>query len=63
MTMKQIKISEKVYDELKSLMLDKETFNLVIQRILLENKSLKEDKVMLMKIAMNTDNSIAFPFN
>ena len=60
MTMKQIKISEKVYDELKSLMLDKETFNLVIQRILLENKSLKKDKDMLMKIAMQTDNSIAF---
>lgn len=59
--MKQIKISQKVYDELKALMLDKETFNLVIQRILLENKYLKEDKIMLMKIAMQTEDSIAFP--
>lgn len=57
--MKQIKISENVYDELKSLMLDEETFNLVIQRLIHENKSLKEDKIMLMKIALKTEDSIA----
>ena len=61
MPMKQIKISEKVYDELKSLMLDRETFNIAIQRLINDNKSLKEDKIMLMKIAMQTDDSIAFP--
>ena len=39
MPMKQIKISEKVYDELKSLMLDRETFNIAIQRLINDNKS------------------------
>jgi len=57
--MKQIEISENVYDELNSLMLDKETFNLVIQRLIHENKSLKQDKIMLMKIALQTEDSIA----
>ena len=42
-------------------MLDRETFNIAIQRLINDNKSLKEDKIMLMKIAMQTDDSIAFP--
>ena len=61
MSMKQIKISEEIYNELKELMFDKETFNLVIQRILKENQTLREDKDKLMKIAMKTEDSIAFP--
>lgn len=61
MTLKTIKVTETVKQELDSIRLDKETYNLAIQRILQENKSLKVDKECLMKIAMQTEDSIAFP--
>lgn len=59
--LKTIKVSEKVKAELNSFRLDKETYNLAIQRLLREYKSLRYDKDCLMKIAMQTEDSIAFP--
>lgn len=59
--LKTIKVSDKVKAELDSIRLDKETYNLAIQRLLRENQSLKHDKDCLMKIAMKTEDSIAFP--
>lgn len=59
--MKQIKISEEVKKQLDTMAYDKETYNITIQRIIRENKQLKEDKDKLMKIAMKTEDSIAFP--
>lgn len=50
--MKQIKISDKVKTELDNLKLDKETYNLVIQRLIMENAELKKDKERLMQIAL-----------
>lgn len=51
--MKLIKVTPKVKSELDNLKLDKETYNLTIQRLILENKSLKDDKEKLMQIALN----------
>ena len=59
--LKTIKVSDKVKAELDSIRLDKETYNLAIQRLIRENKSLRYDKDCLMKIAMQTEDSIAFP--
>lgn len=59
--MKQIKISEEVKKQLDTIAYDKETYNITIQRIIRENKQLKEDKDKLMKIAMKTEDSVAFP--
>ena len=59
--LKTIKVSDKVKAELDSILLDKETYNLAIQRLLRENQSLRHDKDCLMKIAMQTEDSIAFP--
>lgn len=53
MSMKQIKISDKVKEELDNIKLDKETYNITIQRLIYENKQLKHDKEMLMQIAVN----------
>lgn len=53
MSMKQIKISDKVKEELDNIKLDKETYNITIQRLIYENKQLKYDKEMLMQIAVN----------
>lgn len=61
MTLKTIKVSDKVKAELDTIRLDKETYNLAIQRLLRENQSLRHDKDCLMKIAMKTEDSIAFP--
>ena len=58
--LKTIKVSDKVKAELDSLRLDKETYNLAIQRLIRENKSLRQDKDTLMKIALKTEDSIAF---
>lgn len=49
--MKQIKISEKVKNELDNIAEDKETYNLTIQRLINENKELKQDKKDLIEIA------------
>ena len=57
--LRTIKVSEKVKAELDSIRLDKETYNLAIQRLLRENQSLRHDKDCLMKIAMKTEDSIA----
>ena len=59
MSFSSIKISHKTKEDLDSFRLDKESYNIAIQRLMLENKSLKEDKNMLMKIAMQTSDSIA----
>lgn len=89
MSLKTIKVSDKVKADLDSIRLDKETYNLAIQRLIQENSSLKrqissyddtlellknvvnkqsdeikavrEDKDSLMKIALKTEDSIAFP--
>jgi len=61
MTLKTIKVTDKVKAELDSIRLDKESYNILIQRLLRENKSLRHDKDCLMKIAMKTEDSIAFP--
>lgn len=85
--LKTIKVSDKVKAELDNVRLDKETYNLAIQRLIQENsslkrekqsfidttellsetvnrqseelKSLRQDKDTLMKIAMQTEDSIA----
>ena len=58
--LKTIKVSDKVKKELDSFRLDKETYNLTIQRLIRENNSLRQDKDTLMKIALKTEDSIAF---
>lgn len=61
MTFKQIKIDDEVVNELDSLKFKNESYNILIKRLLKELDSLKADKEMLMKIVMNTEDSIAFP--
>ena len=61
MSLKQIKVDDEVVNELDSLKFKNESYNILIKRILKEFKSLKEDKEMLMKIAMKTDDSLALP--
>ena len=68
MTLKQIKIKESVYNQLNSMKDEDDSFSNVLQRLLDENKLLKErnvelkqDKEKLMKIAMKTPDSMAFP--
>lgn len=61
MTLKNIKVTENVKDKLDSIAYEKETYNLTIQRLIYENEQLRKDKEMLMKIAMKTEDSIAFP--
>ena len=61
MSLKQIKVDDEVVKELDSLKFKNESYNILIKRILKEFKSLKEDKKMLMKIAMKTDDSLALP--
>jgi hypothetical protein len=56
-----IKVSDKVKADLDSIRLDKESYNIAIQRLIRENQSLRYDKDCLMKIAMKTEDSIAFP--
>ena len=57
MVLKQIKITESVKNELDSLKHEKETYNLVIQRLIKENAELKADKEKLFKIALANANS------
>lgn len=54
--MKAIKVSEKVKSELDNLALDKETYNLTIQRIIKEYEELKQDEVMYKGIINNVLN-------
>lgn len=65
MVMKQIKVTDDVKAELDSLRYDKETYNLVIHRLIreckrlfIENQRLQYDKDVLMKIVVK-DDSIA----
>lgn len=41
--------------------LEGESYNVLLQRLMRENNALKHDKETLMKIAMRTPDSIAFP--
>lgn len=68
MVMKQIKVTDDIKAELDVIRDDKETYNLVIQRLIrewkrltVENRSLHRDKTALLKIMVGTDDSIAFP--
>lgn len=56
-----IKVTENVIKELKEMKLESESYNVTIQRLMRENKELKHDKEILMKIAMRTPDSMAFP--
>ena len=56
-----IKVTESVKKELDDMKLEGETYNVLIQRLMRENKALQDDKDTLMKIAMKTPDSIAFP--
>ena len=56
-----IKVTENVKKQLDDMKLEGETYNVLIQRLMQENKSLQEDKHTLMKIAMKTPDSIALP--
>ena len=56
-----IKVTENVKKQLDDLKLEGESYNVLLQRLMSEVKALKEDKAMLMKIAMKTPDSIAFP--
>lgn len=55
MVMKQIKVSEEVKTMLDNLKLNQEPYNVTIQRIILENESLRADKEKLMQIALKKD--------
>lgn len=89
MSFSSIKISDKTKEDLDTFRLDKESYNIAIQRLLLENSSLKrekqsfmdttnilsevvnqqseeikairQDKDSLIKIIMQTEDSIAIP--
>lgn len=56
-----IKVTENVKKQLDDMKLESESYNVLIQRLMLENKELRQDKHTLMKIAMKTPDSIAFP--
>lgn len=56
-----IKVTENVKKQLDDLKLEGESYNVLLQRLMSEVKALKEDKAMLMKIAMKTPDSIALP--
>lgn len=68
MALKQIKIKESVYNQINSMKKEDDSFSNVLQRLIDENKQLKEtnvelkqDKDKLMKIAMKTPDAMAFP--
>ena len=68
MALKQIKIREGVYEQLKDYMRDDESYSIAIQNLIDENQrlqarndELREDNDRLMRIAMKTEDSIAFP--
>ena len=56
-----IKVTENVKRELDEMKLESESYNVLLQRLMRENKELRQDKDTLMKIAMKTPDSIAFP--
>ena len=56
-----IKVTENVKKELDEMKLESESYNVLIQRLMRENQELRQDKHTLMKIAMKTPDSIAFP--
>ena len=56
-----IKVTESVKKQLDEMKLEGETYNVLIQRLMRENKALQDDKHTLMKIAMKTPDSIALP--
>lgn len=56
-----IKVTENVKKQLDEMKLESESYNVLIQRLMRENKELRQDKDTLMKIAMKTPDSIAFP--
>lgn len=56
-----IKVTENVKKQLDEMKLENESYNVLIQRLMRENKELRQDKDTLMKIAMKTPDSIAFP--
>lgn len=47
-----IKVTANTKRELDEMKLEGETYNVLIQRLIYENKALQEDKKALMKIAM-----------
>lgn len=51
--MRQIKVSENVKTQLDLLKYDKETYNLVIQRLIRENAQLRLEKERLYEIITN----------
>ncbi len=51
--MRQIKVTEDVKTQLDNLKYDKETYNLVIQRLIRENSDLRLEKERLYKILNN----------
>lgn len=68
MTYKQIRITQSTYEQLTEIKEDEDSYSQAIRRLIVENKSmrdhieeLKQDKNNLMKIAMKTPDSIAFP--
>lgn len=56
-----IKVTENVKKQLDEMKLESESYNVLIQRLMRENQELRQDKDTLMKIAMKTPDSIAFP--
>lgn len=60
MTLKNIKVSETVKKQLDDYALEKETYNVTIQRLLLENMRLREDKNLLTRLLLK-DNELDNP--
>ena len=52
MSLKNIKVTDEVKQQLDDYALDKETYNVTIQRLILENMRLKEDKKVLTKLLL-----------
>lgn len=57
MSLKNIKVTELVKSQLDEYALDKETYNVTIQRLILENMRLKEDKRVLTKLLLQDTQS------
>ena len=55
MTLKNIKVTDNVKKQLDNYALEKETYNVTIQRLLLENHRLHEDKEILTKLLLKDD--------
>lgn len=57
MTLKNIKVSDNVKSQLDDIAYEKETYNVTIQRLILENMRLKEDKRVLTKLLLQDTSS------